>query len=141
MVTTDDDIVDLILSHEGGFSDHPADSGGQTAWGISRVHHPEMWQDGPPTRERAKAFYRQRYVQPFAQVEPIQLRAQVVDIAVNSGISTARGLLATAQRQTERPVSVQLVIERLKHYARIVKSKPSQSVFLLGWVNRACAFL
>lgn len=141
VIATDDDIVELILSHEGPYSDHPQDRGGLTAWGITKLHHPEMWLDGPPTRDRAKRFYQRAYVAPFSHVEPIALRAQVVDIAVNSGLGTARALLAKAQQQTERPASVQLVIERLKHYARIVKSKPSQSVFLLGWINRACAFL
>lgn len=141
VITTDADIVEQILAHEGPYSDHPQDTGGKTAWGISQVHHPDMWMDGPPTRDRAKLFYQRRYLDAFKDVEPITLKAQVVDIAVNSGILTARAMLTNARRQTERPVGTQLVIERLKHYARIVKSKPTQSVFLLGWINRAVAFL
>lgn len=137
---TDDTIIDAILAHEGGYSDHPADRGGETMYGISRVHHPDMWVNGRPTLEAARAFYRARYLAPFAAVEPITLRAHVVDIAVNSGIKTARTLLARAQAQTVRDVGLQLVFERLRFYMRIVKANPSQAVFLEGWYNRAVSF-
>jgi hypothetical protein len=65
----------------------------------------------------------------------------VVDIAVNSGVTTARAILAEAQKHPERDLGVQLVIERLRHYARIVKGKPTQVVFLGGWINRAVSYL
>jgi glucose-6-phosphate dehydrogenase assembly protein OpcA len=92
--------------------------------------------------EMAKAIYRARYIRPFDAMNlPHPIKAQVVDIAVNSGVTTARAMLSEAMKHPERELQVQLVIERLKHYARIVKGKPTQSVFLLGWVNRAVAYL
>lgn len=138
---TDLDIIAAVLRREGVYDDHPLDPGGETAYGISRRYHPEAWRGGIPTREMAINIYREQYLKPFATVEPIELRAQVVDIAVNCGVTAARGMLAVAQTQTTRPVHVQLAIERLKHYARKVKASPTKSVFLLGWINRTCEFL
>jgi lysozyme family protein len=138
---TDDEIVAAVLKREGVYDHDPVDRGGETAYGISKKYHPHAWKDGPPTRDAAIAIYKRDYVAPFASVEPTELKAQVVDIAVNSGVITARGLLARAKQQTERPVGVQLTIERLKHYARLVKADPTQSRFVLGWINRAVSFL
>jgi lysozyme family protein len=146
---TDEAILDRILQHEGGFVDHIHDRGRATNFGITQATLSD-WRGKPVstddvrqlTVEEAKAIYRSRYIKPFdaLELEPM-LKAHVVDIAVNSGVTTARALLGLAQGQTQRPVSVQLVIERLKHYARIVKARPSQVVFLQGWISRAVSYL
>lgn len=138
---SNDQIIVDILRREGVYDDHPADPGGETSYGISKRYHPDAWASGPPTRDAAIAIYKRHYLEPFAHVEPIELRAQVVDIAVNCGVTAARGMLAVASAQTARPVHVALVIERLKYYARKVKASPSKSAFILGWTVRACEFL
>jgi lysozyme family protein len=146
---TDEQILDGILAREGGFVNHPLDAGKATNFGITTATLAD-WRGKPVTAddvrdmqvEEARAIYRARYVRPFDRLElPPELKAQVVDIAVNSGVTTARGLLSRAQQQTSRPVPVALVIERLRFYARLVKGKPSQVVFLEGWFNRAVSFL
>jgi lysozyme family protein len=146
---TDDAILDAILAHEGGFVNHPADKGKATNYGITQATLGE-WIGRQAsehdvrnlTVEMAKAIYRARYIRPFDAMNlPHPIKAQVVDIAVNSGVTTARAMLSEAMKHPERDLGVQLVIERLKHYARIVKGKPTQAVFLLGWVNRAVAYL
>jgi lysozyme family protein len=146
---TDDAILDAILAHEGGFSNHPHDTGRATNWGITQATLSEWI--GRPASEHdvrnltvgvARDIYRARYIRPFDAMNMApEIKAQVVDIAVNSGVTTARAMLSEAMKHPERDLGVQLVIERLKHYARIVKGKPTQSVFLLGWVNRAVAYL
>ena len=138
---TDDDILAAILRREGVYDNDPADAGGETAYGISKRYHPEAWKNGPPTREQAIAIYRQQYLAPFAGVVPDTLKAQVVDIAVNCGTVMARTMLSLALAQTARPVEQQLVIERLKYYARRVQARPANAKFLPGWVNRAVEFL
>lgn len=144
---TDDQILDAILRREGGYVNHPADRGGCTNRGIT-IGVLREWRGRPVTCEdvqnltelEAREIYTANYVQPFDDVDPA-LKPQVVDIAVNSGVSRAKTLLAQARLHTRRSVNVQLVIERLQFYARIVKSNPSQAVFLSGWINRACEFL
>jgi lysozyme family protein len=148
-VSTDDAILDAILAHEGGFSNHPFDSGRATNFGITQATLSEWI--GRPASEHdvrnltvgvARDIYRARYIRPFDAMNlPHPIKAQVVDIAVNSGVTTARAILSQAMKHPERELQVQLVIERLRHYARIVKGKPTQSAFILGWVNRACSFL
>jgi lysozyme family protein len=146
---SDDAILDGILRREGGFVNHKLDAGKATNFGITQATLSE-WRGRPASVddvrdmpvEEAKAIYRSRYIKPFDAMQlPAELKAQVVDIAVNSGVTTARGLLVRAQQQTARPVTVQLVIERLRFYARIVKTKPTQAVFLEGWLMRAVEFL
>ena len=88
----------------------------------------------------AKDIYRARYLRPFDGVEET-VKGQVVDIAVNAGVSRARALLALAQQHPERPLNTQLVIERLKHYGRIVHADASQARFINGWIARAVEFL
>jgi lysozyme family protein len=147
MTTTDDAILAAILRREGGFVNHPADRGGPTHYGITQATL-QAWRGRAVSEEdvralsveEAKAIYRARYLAPFTDVVEA-LRPQVVDIAVNSGVGRARALLNVAQQQNQRPVAVQLVIERLRFYARLVEKRPSQAVFLPGWINRAVEFL
>ena len=145
---TDEQILDRVLLAEGGYINHPADPGGCTNRGITKQTL-AAWRGHVVTCEdirnltdsEAREIYRVRYLKPFKDVS-LDLKPQVVDIAVNSGITTASALLSRAQQaQTGRPVATQLVIERLRFYARIVKAKPTMAVFLDGWVSRAVSFL
>lgn len=144
---TDDQILDAILRREAGYVDHPNDRGGCTNRGIT-IGTLRDWRGRDVTCEdvrnlserEARAIYHARYIHPFKDVEP-SLKAHVVDIAVNSGVSRAKSLLDEARQQSQRPIWLQLVIARLQFYARIVKANPSQAVFLPGWINRAVEFL
>lgn len=46
-----------IFNIEKKYSNDPRDPGGRTAWGITERDHPEMWVNGPPTKEQAIEFY------------------------------------------------------------------------------------
>lgn len=145
---TDDEIIDAILRREGGYVNDPLDRGGCTNRGITlatlrawRMRTTVTCEDVRLMPEsEARAIYQAIYVKPFAAVDPA-LKPQLVDIAVLSGVARASALLAMAKDQADRPVHVQLVIERLKYYAKIVKADPSQAKFFSGWVNRATEFL
>lgn len=143
---TDEQIVDAILQREGGYVDHPADSGGPTNRGITigtladwRGHEVTAADVQALTEAEAKEIYRQRYLKPFDDLT--FLKAHAVDIAVNSGVTTARAMVNRAMSQTRRSPASQLVVERLKHYARIVRQKPAKAVFLEGWINRTAEFI
>jgi hypothetical protein len=144
---TDDEILAAIVEREGGFVNHPADRGGPTNHGITQTTLAQ-WRTRDVTIgevqalsvDEAKAIYRALYLAPFDGLDAV-LKPQVVDIAVNSGVKRARTLLVKAQQQTARPVSVQLVVERMEFYAAIVQNNPSQAVFFKGWIRRALSFL
>ena len=139
---TDAEILDAILLREGGYVDHPLDRGGPTNMGITLATLGK-WRGKPVTaadvkalgHEEAAAIYYAWYVAPFADVAR-DLKPLAVDIAVMSGATTARGLLARANGDR-----VALVKERLRQLARIVKGRPTQAVFLEGWINRTLEFL
>ena len=143
---TDTQIIDRILRREGGYVDDPADRGRCTNRGIT-IRTLRDWRGRSVTCEdvrtmseqEARDIYQARYVSPFAGVDP-DIKPQVVDIAVNSGVLRARSLLALAQ-QSDKPPNTALAIERLRHYGRIVRADPTQGKFMLGWINRAVEFL
>ncbi len=143
---SDDAILSAILRREGGYVDDPADRGRCTNMGITLAtlrdwrHQTVTCADVRRlTEDEARDIYRARYLRPFDGVED-DVKPQVVDIAVNAGVTRARALLALAQ-QSDKPLNTALAIERLKHYARIVRADHTQAKFLLGWVNRAVEFL
>lgn len=145
---TDDQILTGILRREGGYVHHPDDRGGCTNWGIT-LQTLKDWRRADATcddvkaltADEAKAIYRARYLKPFDGLDA-SVKGQVVDMAVNHGVFRARALLAEAEaHKGGRSLSTQLVIERLKFYAGIVRKNPRQAVFLPGWVNRAVEFL
>jgi len=145
---TDDEIIDGILVHEGGYVNHPADRGGPTNYGITQTTL-ARWRNGPVsvedvqalTVEEARTIYRALYVTPFLGVAQ-DIKPHVVDIAVHSGPGRARQLLALAERPRPGPsLGSRLVLERLEFFADLVKKDPTQAVFLKGWIRRACSFL
>lgn len=144
---TDEQILDAIIRREGGYVDDPVDRGRCTNMGIT-LQTLREWRGKPVSCEdvrtlpdaEAREIYRARYLKPFDGIDPA-IKPQVVDIAVNSGVVSARGMLALAQQNHAKPLNVALAIQRLKHYARIVKADSSQVKYLNGWIARAVEFL
>lgn len=80
-----------LLGHEGGYSNNPADPGGETMWGVTwrvaRAHGYEGEMKDMPV-EFAKTVYRKNYWAPTkADQLPDVLRYPVFDAAVNSGVA------------------------------------------------------
>ncbi len=91
------DALDALLALEGGYSDHPQDTGGETLYGIARNYWPQYWADGPPTRETAERFYWTEFWVPM-RLEALldqRLRAELLESGVNCG---ARNGIKFAQR-------------------------------------------
>ena len=101
--------VEIVLRHEGGFVDDPADPGGATKFGIS-----PRWLDAMSLKdnvrelkqERAVMLYREHFWEPYAfQHWPEQdLATKVFDATVNMGPAQAmkcfqRSLRACGQSQ------------------------------------------
>ncbi len=86
---TFDEAFHKLLGHEGGYSNHPADPGGKTMWGVTervaraRGYRGDM-RDLPI--EFAKALYKDTYWEAVsADLLPESVRYAVFDAAVNSG--------------------------------------------------------
>jgi lysozyme family protein len=92
---TEDELIDGILEHEGGFVNDRVDHGGVTNFGITAAAWGQYKQLNRPgttaemkaiTRDDAIEFYRQKYIVngAFKAVAFEPLRAQLIDFAVNS---------------------------------------------------------
>ena len=104
-----DQLLDDLIAREGGYSDHPADRGGKTRWGITEavarahVYRGEM-RDLP--RAEAEAIYRRLYwLRPgfdkVAAVAPA-LAGELFDTAVNMGPDVAAAFLQRALNALNR---------------------------------------
>lgn len=155
---TFDQAFDLLIGHEGQYSNHPSDPGGETCWGITRrVAIQEGYQGDMHTlpRETAKAIYKRRYWDKVqADQMPDAIRFSLFDAAVNSGVQQAvkwlqrvidvgdDGILGpltlgAAHRANGLMTALRLNAERLD----FMTSLPTWGAFGRGWARRIAANL
>jgi lysozyme family protein len=162
-VPTDDDIIGLILHHEGSaYTNDPVDRGGPTKYGITLtalrewLHNPRLTAADVKalTEPTAREFYRTIHVRPFDRL-PEPVRVNVIDFGVNAGVRRAAITLQQIIRATvdggigpetirlanARDWNPQYVGARLLFYERLIAADPSQIKWRNGWHNRALAFL
>jgi len=83
-----DKLINRVLSHEGGYVNHPDDPGGETNWGISKRSYPYL-DIKNLTRDEAIAIYRKDFwLRVSGDVLPEAFAFQALDAAVNHGIET-----------------------------------------------------
>lgn len=81
--------IERVLGHEGGYTPGENDPGGETKWGISKRSYPSL-NIATLTREDAKQIYRKDFwLRINADKLPDSVAYQLLDFAINSGISTA----------------------------------------------------
>jgi len=149
-----DQAFELLIGHEGGYVHHPKDPGGETEFGISKRAYPNE-NIADLTLERAKAIYRRDY---WDRVEadslPPEIRFDVFDVAVNSGVGTAvkmlqraafaevDGVLGPRTRLAIRSMNPLLLFARING-ARLafMADLPTWPAFGRGWAKRIAANL
>lgn len=102
-------LIDEVIAREGGYSNHPADRGGSTNWGITQAVARDNGFVGDMRalpRATAVAIYRRLYWdQPgyafVAETAP-SIAAELFDTAVNMGVATATGFLQRALNALNR---------------------------------------
>jgi lysozyme family protein len=147
-----DAAFDILLGHEGAYSRHPSDPGGETMYGITRKVAVQEGYTGDMhvlPREFAKQVYRKRYWDAIRADElPEALRFHVFDAAVNSGPKQAivwlqraldvgdDGILGpvTMKAAQDNPLTtaVRMNAERLD----FMTSLPIWGQFGRGWARR-----
>ena len=96
-----DRAFEMVIGHEGGLVENPADPGGLTKFGISQRAYPHE-DIRNLTLERAKELYHRDYWAPIKGDQlPESLSLCLFDMAVNSGIAQA---VRTLQRAIDVPV-------------------------------------
>lgn len=95
-----DTAFDRLIGHEGGYSNHPSDPGGETMWGVTAAVARANGYTGPMRdlpRVTAKGIYRVQYWDKVqADRMPFPVAFQVFDAAVNHGTGQAAKFLQRA---------------------------------------------
>lgn len=145
--------IERILSHEGGYVNHPADPGGETNWGITKRTAVANGYQGSMralTREKAIEIYRSAFWQRYRCHEmPDALAFQFLDVCINHGGGNAARMLqralgvaddgiigkitmAALHGQPENEVILKFNAERIAFYAKL----KTFGTFGKGWVRR-----
>jgi len=157
--------LEWLLEEEGGFSNHPSDTGGATMYGVTQATY-NGWRKAIKaspqavskiTKEEAFRLYKSMYWdEAGCDKLPWPVNYMVFDAAVNSGPSRGSKWLQEALHVTqdgklgpktlkalndvlsnEPGVLIFRIIDaRLQFLVSLIKRKPSQLAFLNGWMRR-----
>jgi lysozyme family protein len=104
-----DHLIDDVIGREGGYSNHPADRGGATRWGVTeavaRAHGYCGDMRGFPREDAVEIYRRLYWTKPgFDQVSvrAPAVAAELFDTGVNMGPGTATGFLKRALNALNR---------------------------------------
>lgn len=150
--------LDLVLQHEGGYSDHPADPGGATMKGVTqRVYDAYRASKGQEARSVAriteaelKAIYERQYWDAVrADDLPLGVDYAMFDYAVNSGAGKAvkdlqralgcrvDGIVGVGTIKASQDADdARLINDLCDRRLRFLKSLKTWSTFGKGWGRR-----
>ena len=155
MLVEFDEIIEVVLHHEGGYVNDPDDPGGETNFGIAKRSHPDV-DIANLTKDGAKEIYKEHYWDKN-KVEslPEDLRHIYFDMCVNQGKGRAVKILQRAANAKGAGLAVdggmgpktiaamdgvelqRVRAYRVKYYADLVTRKPDLEKFYFGWFRRA----
>ena len=155
-------IAYILERHEGGESNHAADPGGRTRFGIAERYFPDVWKmPGGPTLPAALGIYWTSFWLPLKadEINHTALRNKLFDMAINFGQGRAVRFLQESINLLRRgdapltvdgrigPVTIKAVNE-YRHPRSLVfllgalmmdhyRESPNASSFLAGWAWRS----
>ena len=148
-----DTAFNTLLKHEGDYSDHPADPGGKTRYGITEAVARDVGYRGDMRElpiDLAKRIYKSRYWDAVRADElPEAVRYAVFDAAVNSGPRQAirwlqravgvrdDGVIGPITLSAVRAADPQVLLRRmLSARLRFMTNLPAWPTFGRGWARR-----
>jgi lysozyme family protein len=147
-----------LLKHEGGFSDHSADPGGKTRYGVTEAVARDVGYRGDMRElplDLAQRIYKDRYWDAVqAEALPADVRYIVFDGAVNSGITQSAkwlqracgvkddGIVGPATIRAANSLASDGLKRRiLGQRLRFMATLPNWPAFGRGWANRIADLL
>ncbi len=146
--------ITIVLRHEGGYVNNPADPGGETKYGISKRQYPSLDIKNLSVKEAEKIYFEDYWMKYGFEAIPYDgLAAKVFDIGVNVGpqrairfmqegaieLGAQIGIDGRIGPQTIAAVSMfdeESLIERFKENAKSYYLNLDQPRFIGGWLNR-----
>ena len=154
MLTQFDDIIEVVLEHEGGYVNDPQDPGGETNFGIAKRSHPDV-DIKNLTKDGAKEiYYKDYWIKNRVPQMPEDLKHIYFDMCVNQGRGRAVKILQRAANAKGADLKVdgglgpktigslknveleRVRAYRIKYYADLVTRKPDLEKFYFGWFRR-----
>lgn len=146
--------INRVLGHEGGYVNDPADPGGETNWGISKRSYPNVSIKELTRGQAVAIYYRDFWLKAHCEQFADGVGYQLMDSAVNSGISQsmrflqrAAGVaddgvfgpvtLAAMRKMSETDFIMKFLAERLEFMTKL-KNWPNHGK---GWARRIAANL
>jgi len=157
MLTKFDDIINVVIKHEGGYVNDPTDLGGETKYGITKRFYPDVDIKNLTEDQAKQIYYNDYWVANKVPSMPDNLKHIYFDMCINQGKGTAVKVLQRAVNSKGgdlkvdgglgpktieainkyKPCDNRTRCYRLKHYYDLVNKKPEQEKFLFGWFRRA----
>jgi lysozyme family protein len=149
---------DLLITHEGGFSNHPNDPGGATMYGVTEKVARSNGYTGEMkdlTLDFAKQVYRKTYWDACrCDLMPDVIRYPLFDAAVNSGPVQAikwlqsavgvkpDGIIGPVTQQTVNVLPAQVTRQKMiGNRLRFMTNLSNWPSFSKGWARRIAAIL
>ena len=156
-------IIEKILKNEGGFIDNKNDKGGVTNYGISlkflkAINEKATYEDIKKlSKEQAVLLYKQHFYlkNNLNKINDLKICYYLLDMCINHGSKKAIIILQSCLESVKidgvcgketinktnevfsTPLLNKLIEKRVEFYNNIVKSNPTQKVFLKGWLRRS----
>ena len=142
------------LGHEGAYSNHEGDPGGETKWGISKKSYPLLDIKNLSVQEAAE-IYKRDFLEPlrYNEYHP-GVGYQLFDLAVHSGVKQAIKLLQKAisvkqdgiigpntLRRLDNLSESDLIFLLLAERIEFLTDLPTWKIFGKGWMRRIAANL
>lgn len=145
--------INRVLGREGGYSNHPADKGGETNWGITKTTARANGYTGDMrvlSREQAIEIYRKAFWGRYRCDElPESVAFQFFDICINHGYGNGARMLQRAaevaddgivgdltikaiKKLPENDLLLRLNAERIRFFTKL----STFGTFGKGWMNR-----
>ena len=155
MLTSFDDIIEVVLHHEGGYVNDPKDPGGETNFGIAKRSHPDVDIKNLTKEEAKDIYYEDYWCANKVPYMPDDLKHIYFDMCVNQGRGRAVKILQRAANAKGAGLKVdggmgpktlaamkdveldRVRAYRVKYYADLVTRKPDLEKFYFGWFRRA----
>ena len=150
-----DEIIEVVLEHEGGYVNDPKDPGGETKYGISKKAYPDIDIKNLTVVDAKEIYKRDYWDKNKVDSVPDELKHIYFDCCVNMGRSRAVKILQQSAVNKGKNIKVDggmgpntikalkgVELERVRafrvrYYVELVNRKPDLERFYFGWFRRS----